>query len=110
MPDPSAKKTTQHEIDFTKPVHISDTYHRPPRLSVAVREASVGTQDKYKTSVEKAKRIISLQEPAKFKENLGLFFTHLRERLVMGLEEAWASPWGYDGVPDESLEEKWARI
>ncbi|MDC3960682.1 hypothetical protein [Polyangium jinanense] len=105
-----AKPNNQQDVDLSKPAHVSDKDAPVPQLSVAVKRAPVGTEERYKTSVERANRVADLSDPAKFGENVQLLMDHLRERLEMGLDEAWASEYGYQGELSSSNEEKWARI
>ena len=113
--DPSQKYDSDHHLDLSKAAHVSDGGGEAPMLSAAVLNAPAGG-DGHKTSIEQAGKSADLtdpdvsKDPTKFAAQIQSLLTHIKERLDNGLDEAWESPWGYDGTPDPDEEEQWARI
>lgn len=112
MPDPPS----HHAYDLTSPGHISPPQDRAPRISEAIFRASAGKIPELQTTLEADLAAnpnfthLDFSDPKTFDDSLKLQLRHIFERLQRGLEEAWRSEWGYDGVPDPSPEEEWARL
>lgn len=114
------KYNEKHELKLTDPTQVSPAADQPPRISTSVTTAATNKEEKYQTTLVREGTKIGLGDPATFVASVKKLLNHLRERLVMGLEEAWLSPYGYDGplpLPKpgdkpstNELEEMWARI
>jgi len=106
------KSHTMATLSVGAGAHLSDGSDAAPRLSEAAVHALAGFSDKkaYWTSVEKAGQWCDLADPKTYKDNLQILFKHLYERLDLGLAEAWESSFGYDGEPEDTPNEKWARM
>lgn len=105
-----------HALTLTKPTQISPAADHPPRISEAIFLAPAGKAPQFRTSLETTVASgtnpldFSDKDPATFDKSLKLLLQHIYERLDKGLEEAWRSEKGYDGDPEKTEEEEWARL
>jgi hypothetical protein len=60
----STKYSSQHQLDFSKAVHISEAGDAPPQLSEIVLKAQAGKDPKFQTSVEKGQKRATFAPPA----------------------------------------------
>jgi hypothetical protein len=114
----STKYSSQHQLDFSKRVQISEAGGEPPRLSAIVMNAPAGKDQKFQTSVEKAQKRVTFAPPpgapgdapadAKtlYSTAMSLLFTHLLEFQKDHEDTHGLTPTGeLDGPTSGALEE-----
>ncbi len=82
--------------------HVSELMPKAPRLGEALISGPIGTQDWFRTGLERSGKKISLSTDG-FADELGMLLGHIEERLDKGLAEAWLAPQTYDWRPPEDL-------
>lgn len=110
--DPKFQSTqVMRDFPLDKKTQQSTGTDSPPRISEAVLHAmpSDTTESKGGTTTAKTPLVKLETGKEKFSAAIRSLLDLIQRRLNSGLDEAWASPWGYDGALDTSAEEKWAR-
>src|SRR5580692_5490133 len=117
MPPPEKDANVQHDVAPNKDAKISTT-GSPPIFNKCIMEGEIAAD---KTDLEKAVKggtaPPDFTDPTKYTDTVQGVMKHLAARLKAGVDEAWASKYGYGIKPDQwgpaggpganSYEEQW---